>query len=117
MSLIDKKTKVSAAEKFNVTLVTLRKWVRRHESVGESGLNDRSSRPHNNPNDTPPEKVAEIITLRKEGKLTGDHKGRKLSITQRTPVAISCRPIFLVQKILPRRRIRLSATSTTNLET
>ena len=63
--LIDKKTKIAAAERFNVTPATVRKWGRRYVSEGESGLEDRSSRPHNSPIATPPEKVEEIITMRK----------------------------------------------------
>ena len=63
--LIDKKTKIAAAERFIVTPATVRKWGRRYVSEGESGLEDRSSRPHNSPIATPPEKVEEIITMRK----------------------------------------------------
>ena len=45
--LIEKKTKVAAAEKFNVTPATVRKCVRRYVSEGESSVHDRSSRMHN----------------------------------------------------------------------
>ena len=65
MVLINKKTKVAAAEKFNATHATVKKWVRRYVSESESGLEDRSSRPHNSPRATPVEKVQEIITMRK----------------------------------------------------
>ena len=51
---------------------------------GESGLEDRSSRPHNSPRATPSEKVQEIITMRKEGKMTGDNIARVLNMPQRT---------------------------------
>ena len=84
MVLIEKKTKVAAAEKFNVTPATVRKWVKMYVSGGEAGLDDRSSRPLNSPRATPIEKVEEIITIRKEGKLTGDHIARKLNMHQRT---------------------------------
>ena len=82
--LIEKKTKVAAAEKFNVTPATLRKWIKRFEGKGESGLEERSPRPHNNPRATPVEKVQEIITMWKEGKLIGEHIARKLNIRQRS---------------------------------
>ena len=82
--LIDKLTKVEAARKFNVTPSIVRKWVKRYLAEGESGLEDRSSRPHNSPRATPPEKVAEIVTLRQEGKLTGDQIARKMNMHQRT---------------------------------
>ena len=72
------------AEKFNVHSQTVRKWVKRFKEEGESGLEDRSSRPHNNPNATPPEKVAEIITMRKERKMTINQIARKLNIPKRT---------------------------------
>ena len=70
--------------KFNVHTQTVGKWVKRLKEEGEPGLEDRSSRPHNNPNATPPEKVAEIITMRKEGKMTINQIARKLNIPQRT---------------------------------
>ena len=59
----------------------VKKWGVRYKEEGESGLEDRSSRPHSSPRLTPAEKVAEIITLRKGEKLTGDHISRKLYIT------------------------------------
>ena len=65
MVLIEKKTKVAAAEKFNFTPATVRKWVKRLKEEGESGIEDRSLRPHNSPKATPVEKVKEIITMRK----------------------------------------------------
>lgn len=57
MVLIKKKTKVAATMKFNVTPATERKWVRRYASEGESGLDDRSSRPLNSPRAMPPETI------------------------------------------------------------
>ena len=72
MGLIVKKTKFEAAMKFNVTPATGRKWIKRCLSDGELGLENRFSRPHKTPRATPEEKVQEIITMRKEGKLTGD---------------------------------------------
>ena len=66
MVLIEKKTKFAAAEKFNVTPATVRKWVKMYVSEGEAGLDDRSSCPHNRPRAVPIEKVEEIIAIRKE---------------------------------------------------
>ena len=63
--LIEKKTKVAAAEKFNFTPATVSKWVKRLKEEGESGLEYRSLHPHNSPRATPVEKVQEIITMRK----------------------------------------------------
>ena len=46
-------TKIASSKIFNVTPATVRKWVRRYVSEGESGLEDRSSRPDNSPRATP----------------------------------------------------------------
>ena len=66
---------------------------------GESGLEDRSSRPHISPRAMPIEKDEEIITMRKEGKLTGDHIARKLKMHQRTVGFYLIWPNSLVRKI------------------
>ena len=84
MVLISMKTKVAAAMKFNITPATVRKWVKSYVSEGESGLDDRSSRPYNSPRAMPAENFEAIITMRKERKLTGDHIARKLKMHQRT---------------------------------
>ena len=70
--------------KFRVHTQTVRKSVKRIRKEGESGLEDCSFRQHTHPYATPPVKVAEIITLRKERKLTSDHIARKLNIPHRT---------------------------------
>ncbi len=82
--LIDGLKQVEAAAKYNVTPQIVRKWIKRYKSEGEAGLQDRSSRPHNSPNAISPERVSEIVDLRVEGKLTGDHIARKLGMHQRT---------------------------------
>ena len=84
MVLIEKKTKVAAAMKYNVTPATVRKWVMRYVSEGGSGLEDRLYRPNRSLRATPPEKVQEIVTMSKEGKLTDDHIARELKMHQRT---------------------------------
>ena len=81
--LIGKLTKVAVARKFNVTPATARKWFNWYVSEGESGLEDCSSRPHNSPRATPPEKVHEIIRLRKNKKLTGYQIAREMNMHQR----------------------------------
>ena len=64
---------------FNLHPRTVKKWLRRFKEEGESGVEDSSSCRFTHPNATPPEKVKEIITKRKEGKMTGE-----MSIPQRT---------------------------------
>ena len=67
-----------------MTTQTVKKWVVRYKEEGESGLEDRSSRPHCSPGSTAADKVAEKITQKKKEKLTGDHISRKLKIPQKT---------------------------------
>ena len=68
-----KKIKSVVAKKFNVYSRKVRKWEKNFEEEGESGLEDRSSRPHINPNGTPPEKVQEIIAIRNDRKMICEH--------------------------------------------
>lgn len=64
---------------------TLGYWYARWVAEGEAGLEDRSSRPHRSPNQTPPEIEERMVALRREHKegpvqLTGRlaEKGIKL---------------------------------------
>ena len=84
MVLVNKKTNVAAAEKFNVAPATVRKSINSYISEGASGFEDRSSRTHNGPMAMPADHVEKIITISKEEKLTGDHIARKLNRHQRT---------------------------------
>ena len=69
--LVKKMKQYEVAAKFNVHNQIVRKWVEHFKEEGETDQEDRSSRPHSQPNATPQEKVKEIITKRKEGKMTG----------------------------------------------
>ena len=82
--LVKKMKQYEVAAKFNVHTLTERKWGKCFKEEGESGLEDRSSRPHTHPNAIPPEKVKEIITMSKKGKSIGDHMARELNIPQKT---------------------------------
>ena len=84
MVLFEKKTKVATAEKYNVTPISVRNWVKRYVSECKSGLDAGSSRPHMSPRAMPSEKCEEIITMRKEGKMAVDHIVRESNIPQRT---------------------------------
>ena len=55
----------------------------RFKEEGESGLEDRSSCLHTFPY-PPPEMEEKILTMWKEGKMTGDRIARELNIPQRT---------------------------------
>ena len=53
-----------AAERFQVSQTTVRRWVSRYELAGRGGLVDRSSRPHRSPRRTPQPLVRKIVHLR-----------------------------------------------------
>jgi transposase InsO family protein len=54
-----------AAEAAGITARTARRWLARWRAEGAQGLLDRSSAPKRIPHKTPPERVAEIIRLRR----------------------------------------------------
>jgi transposase InsO family protein len=57
-----------AAAQAQVSRQTAYKWLRRYEQEGPSGLEDRSSRPHRSPFQTPPSLVRRIAQLRRRRK-------------------------------------------------
>ena len=71
----------TAAQRFQVTAKTARKWPCRYEAEGRAGLEDRCSRPHSSPNATPEPKRQEVVDLRRASRrgagfiahLTGMH--------------------------------------------
>lgn len=53
-----------AAERFQVSVTTTRRWVGRYRELGEAGMVDRSSRPHHSPRRTPTRRERRIIKVR-----------------------------------------------------
>ena len=53
-----------AAERFQVSPTTAKKWADRYRTGGPPAMADRSSRPHHNPNRTPTRTERRIINLR-----------------------------------------------------
>jgi hypothetical protein len=53
-----------AAERFQVSATTDKRWADRYRTVGTAGMSDRSSRPHRNPNRTPTRTERRIIKVR-----------------------------------------------------
>jgi hypothetical protein len=53
-----------AAERFQVSVTTTRRWVARYRELGEAGMVDRSSRPHHSPRQTPTRTERRIIKVR-----------------------------------------------------
>lgn len=53
-----------AAERFQVSATTAKRWADRYRAVGHAGMSDRSSRPHHSPNRTPTRTERRIIKIR-----------------------------------------------------
>jgi hypothetical protein len=53
-----------AAERFNVSTTTARRWAQRYRAEGKAGMADRSSRPHVSPAKTAPVTTKRIVALR-----------------------------------------------------
>ncbi|WP_236243991.1 IS481 family transposase [Streptomyces sp. CC210A] len=53
-----------AAERFQVSPTTAKRWADRYRRLGEAGMNDRSSRPHTSPRRTPTRTERRIIKVR-----------------------------------------------------
>lgn len=60
-------TYARAAERYGVSIPTVRKWTRRYENHGLAGLADWSSRPRRSPRATDARTVLQIVSLRREG--------------------------------------------------
>jgi transposase InsO family protein len=63
------------AEQLGISRATAYKWVRRYRSEGESGLLDRSSRPHRSPRRLDPAVEAEILAARARWRYGPDRLG------------------------------------------
>jgi len=53
-----------AAERFQCSRTTVRRWAARYQTDGPAGMADRSSRPHHSPARTPASLVRQIVRLR-----------------------------------------------------
>jgi transposase InsO family protein len=53
-----------AAERYDVSWPTAKRWAERYRQAGEAGMADRSSRPHRSPRRTPAPVVRKIVHLR-----------------------------------------------------
>ncbi len=57
-------TVARAAERFQVSWPTAKRWADRYAEVGDAGMQDRSSRPHRQPTKTPQPLVRKIVHVR-----------------------------------------------------
>ncbi len=79
---------VRAAEHFNVSWPTAKRWAVRYQEMGEDGMVDRSSRPHRSPRRTPRPLVRRIVDLRWRRKLSPQAIASRLDMPASTVHAV-----------------------------
>ncbi len=72
------------AERFQVDAKTVRKWRDRFLSEGDSGLLDRSSRPHRSPNQTGGDLRQRVLDLRRRHRWGADHIAHETGLAAST---------------------------------
>jgi transposase InsO family protein len=84
---------IRAAEQFNVSWTTAKRWAARYAAMGKDGLQDRSSRPHRSPNRTPAAMVRRIVHLRWKKRLGPVQIATRLGVPASTvhAVLVRCR--------------------------
>ena len=82
-----------AAERYDVSWKTARKWADRYAAEGPAGMLDRSSRPHHQPNRTSQPVVRKIVHLRWKQRLGPVEIGDRLGMPASTvhAVLVRCR--------------------------
>jgi transposase InsO family protein len=95
------------------------RWVARYLSEGETGLHDRSSRPHHQPTRTPAQVEAEVVAAREHQRRGQDQIGPELGVPARTVSRILRRhhcPYLNELDPLTGERIRASKTTAVRYE-
>ncbi len=77
-----------AAERYDVSWKTAKKWADRYEAEGAAGMLDRSSRPHHQPNRTPVRVVRKIVHLRWKQRLGPVEIADRLGMQSSTVYAV-----------------------------
>ena len=82
-----------AAERYDVSWPTAKRWADRYRQAGEAGMCDRSSRPHSQPNRTSQLLVRKIVHLRWKQRLGPVAIGDKIAMPSSTvhAVLVRCR--------------------------
>jgi transposase InsO family protein len=82
-----------AAERYDVSWRTAKKWADRYRDEGAAGMLDRSSSPRHQPNRTPPPMVRKIVHLRWKQRLGPVEIGDRLGLASSTvhAVLVRCR--------------------------
>jgi transposase InsO family protein len=86
-------TPARAAERYDVSWRTAKKWADRYAAEGPAGMVDRSSAPHHQPNRTPAPVVRKIVHLRWKQRLGPVEIGDRLGMPSSTvhAVLVRCR--------------------------
>ena len=86
-------TPARAAERYDVSWRTAKKWADRYRAEGPGGMCDRSSRPNHQPNRTPAPMVRKIVHLRWKQRLGPVQIGDRLNMPASTvhAVLVRCR--------------------------
>ena len=96
-------SRAEVARRFNTTIKTASKWVRRYLAEGLDGLHDRSSRPHLSPRQTPLATCDAVENLRRKRR-TQDHIARDLGLSSATVSRIlKQRGISLLSQLEPKK--------------
>jgi transposase len=77
-----------AAESAGVSRMTVYKWLRRYETEGLAGLEDRSSRPAHSPRQTAADKAATILDLRRKRRWGPHQIGPAVGLAPSTVYAV-----------------------------
>ncbi|MFI5938640.1 IS481 family transposase, partial [Actinoplanes sp. NPDC051494] len=80
-----------AAERYDVSWRTANKWAQRYRTEGQTGLTDRSSRPHRQPTRTPAPLERKILHLRRKRRLGPVPLGAQLGLAPSTVHAVLVR--------------------------
>lgn len=82
-----------AAERYDVSWPTAKRWADRYRQLGEAGMGDRSSRPHRSPNRTTQPVVRKIVHLRWKQRLGPVEIGYRVGVAPSTvhAVLVRCR--------------------------
>jgi len=80
-----------AAERYDVSWPTAKRWAQRYRELGAQGMGDRSSRPHHSPRRTPAPLVRKIVHLRWKQRLGPVAIGAKVRMPASTVHAVLLR--------------------------
>nr|WHW29152.1 putative transposase [uncultured bacterium] len=72
------------AKAMGVSRQCAHRWINRFNEAGEDGLEDRSSRPHNSPNQTAPDVEERVLAARREHRCGPDQLTHEVGVPART---------------------------------